>query len=77
MTHYQKIAAIVFRVIAVIFLIIGLLSLISALLFSLPSTNLFMILIVFLPYFVGSAGLFALSKFLAKLVCFDLDKSDE
>jgi hypothetical protein len=77
MTHYQKIAVVITRAIAVIFLIIGLLSLITALLFSLPSTSTFIILVTFSPYFAGSVCLFALSKFLAKLICFDLDKSDE
>jgi hypothetical protein len=46
-------------------------------LFALPATNPIMIVIVFLPYLIGGLVLFALSKFPAELVCFDLDKSYE
>jgi hypothetical protein len=77
MTQYQKIATIAFRVMAVIAIISSLFSLIGAFIFSLPSMEPIKILIVFLPYAVGAVCLFFLSKLLAKLVCFDFDKTDE
>lgn len=58
-------------------MIVSSLLLILALMISLPATNPLMIFITCLPYLVIGIVSFALSKFLAKLVCFDLDKFDE
>ena len=77
MTHYQKIATIIFRVIGVTVLIITLLLMILSFLISLPSMNSVMVFITFSPHLIVAIVSFALSRFLAKLVCFDFDKSDE
>lgn len=77
MTHYQKIATLIFRIIGLIVFLGGLLSMAVAWMLSLPAMNPFLIVIVYLPHLVGSIILFAASKFLAKLVCFGLGNSDE
>lgn len=77
MTHYEKLAAMAFRIIGTVILIITLLSMALALLIALPSTSRMMLLGVFLPYLVGAIILFASSRLLAKLVCRGFDKSDE
>ena len=76
MTHYQKIVAVIFRIIGTLIFIVSLLLLILSLLISLPSTNLVMIFITFLPCLIVSAVSFGLSRILAKLVCYDLGDFD-
>lgn len=77
MTHYQKLATMIFRLLGVIVLIAGILLLFSTWLITSPLMSFLMILKICLPYLIGGVSLFTLSKFLAKLVCFDLDKNDE
>lgn len=76
MTHYQKIAALIFRVIGTVVLVITLLLLILSLLASTPSINSSVVFITFLPYLIVSAVLFGFSRILAKFVCYDLGEFD-
>lgn len=72
MTHYEKIAVIVFRVIAVVIFLVGISFLIFTLLLTYSTNSLKFIVIASLPYLIGGALLFFVSKFLAKIVCSDL-----
>ncbi len=74
MTHYQKLATMTFRIIGVILIIGSFILWILAFLLLPLAFGLFYFL---LPYFIMGNILLILSKFLAKFVCFDFDKSDE
>ena len=74
MTHYQKIAAMILRLIATSVLLVILPLLILSLALVLPSTKPFWILIILLPYLIAVITLFATSRSLAKMICHDFDK---
>lgn len=78
MTQYQKIVAIIFRMIGVMVVTVGLIYLVIwGFTFGLYWMRPMMGITVFLPYLLGGVALFLSSKLLAKLVCFELDKTDE
>ena len=77
MNHYQKLATIIFRIIGIVAFIAGLLLFLSSLSFSSASytpISSLSILVIFTPHLLGGLLLFVSSKFLAKLVCFDLNE---
>ncbi|HRH46220.1 MAG TPA: hypothetical protein PKY82_31540 [Pyrinomonadaceae bacterium] len=74
MTHYQKLATMIFRIIGVISFIAGLLLFLSSISLSAGMINVFSIFTIFAPHLIGGFLLFVSSKVLAKLVCFDLDE---
>ena len=76
MTHYQKLATMIFRILGIVTLVSGLILIIMRFVY-LPSGSLLMVFVIFLPYLIGGLLSFALSQFLAKVVCYDLDKFDE
>ena len=84
MTHYQKLATIVFRITGLILIIYNLMLCIQSFIISLipefqplSSTIKPLTLSVVLPYLFMGIILFSLSKNLAKFICFDFDKYDE
>lgn len=77
MTHYQKLATIIFRVIGLILIIASFILWIPAFLVNPLAVNPFFTLFSILPYLVLGIVLFTLSKFLAKYICYDFDKFNE
>jgi uncharacterized protein YacL len=81
MTHYEKLAAMIFRILGAFLLILGILIAVMALI-SIPVVQqLFPALIFIIFYSIPLAILgiyfFSTSRKLAKRVCFDFDKLDE
>ena len=78
MSHYQKLATIIFRSVALIFMLIGaaagLIGLVVSLLFSFGVPGLFIGIFYSLPLIVLGIVLFSLSRFLARFVCNDFDE---
>lgn len=83
MTHYQKLATLIFRIIGALFLAIaifyGLISVVaSTLVYSLNSIAwLAFVNFYWLPLLIIGIILFASSKKLGKFVCFDFDRFDD
>lgn len=77
MTHYQKLATMIFRIIGLILIAASFILWIPAFLLNLSRVNPFFTLFSMLPYLVLGILLFILSKFLAKWICFDFDKFNE
>ena len=77
MTHYQKIAAMIFRIIGLIGIIFSFILWIAGFLFAPRAFGLFSFAFVVLPYLIISMILFGASRFLARWVCFDFDKFGE
>lgn len=77
MTHYEKIATVVIRVISLIGIIYGLIQALLTAAFSpdfiAPSRFWF----TFAPYLITGVTFFALSKTISELVCLGLGKDDE
>ncbi len=75
MTHYQKLATMIFRIVGLILIIGGLFQtlVIFTLDFPVKYGSFFYTL---LPYLIVGILLTIASRFLAKLVCFDFNKSD-
>jgi ABC-type Fe3+ transport system permease subunit len=74
MTHYQKIATLLFRVVAIIIALSGLIFSIVTFLGNSTLMHPLGILVLALPPMVVGAGIFAFSRYLSGLVCFDFDK---
>jgi hypothetical protein len=77
MTHYQKLAILVFRIIGLILILTSFILWTLAFIANLSKVNPFFTLFSILPYLIVGIILFALSKFLAKWICFDFEKFDE
>ena len=87
MTHYQKLATMIFRIVGAFFLVLGavmaLVSLAITFLFkfssygNLSSTSVFMGNFCCLPAIIFGILFFGLSRILAKWVCFDFYKFNE
>ena len=75
MTHYQKLATMIFRIIGVIEIAIGLVLWIPSALIS--SFRPIYILFYVLPFLVLGFTFFVFSRQLARRVCFDFDKFDD
>ena len=79
MTHYQKLATMIFRIIGAVFLIFGGILAILALIFVFFESRITIPIVLFysLPTIILGILFFSLSRKLAKLVCFDFNKFDE
>ncbi len=77
MTHYQKLASMIFRIIGLILIIASFVLWIPALLINSLAVNPYFTLFSMLPYLVLGIILFAFSKFFAKWICIDIDKLNE
>jgi hypothetical protein len=83
MTHYQKLATMIFRVLGLLFIIAGvlaaLISIGSLIIVYQFSFIIYMIYVnlYWLPLMTLGMFLFILSRKLAKWICFDFDKFDE
>ncbi len=76
MTHYQKLAALIFRSIGILLLIIGVVPAVYALLATIAGSVLGMIVAITysLPIIIIGIILFLFSKKLAQFVCYDFDR---
>jgi hypothetical protein len=77
MTHYQKLATMIFRIIGLVGIIGSFISWIGVFLFAPRILGFFPIAFAVLPYLIVSMVLFGASRYLARWVCFDFDKFDE
>lgn len=77
MTHYQKLATMIFRIIGLIIIIGGSVSWIQTFFFAPKIINASLVLFAVLPYLIVGMVLFVLSRFLARWICLDFDKFNE
>jgi hypothetical protein len=75
MTHYEKLATMIFRIIGIIEIGIGLVLWIPSAI--IPGFNVLRVVFYVLPFLAIGFVFFAFSRPLAKRVCFDFDKFDE
>lgn len=79
MTHYEKLATMLFRLIGTFFLIFGGISALAALIFisGEPRMAFWIALFYSLPTIIFGITFCSLGKKLAKWICFDFDKFNE
>ena len=78
MTHYQKLAIMIFRVIGLFFLFFGGITVVYALIFTLVEIRIAVNAIFYaLPAIIFAIIFFSLSRKLASWVCFDFDKFND
>lgn len=80
MTHYEKLATVIFRILGVLLLVIGIFIGVIALLAIAVSRSLEpLVFVIFytVPMLILGVLFFATSRKLAKRVCFDFDKFNE
>ena len=80
MTHYQKLATMIFRIVAVFLLIVGVSTAIigfTASLFIFAQFGIWIGVFYSVPFTIVGILFFILSRNLARWVCFDFDRFDE
>jgi len=77
MTHYQKLAVMIFRIAGVIIIVSSLVLWVPAFFIMPQSLNPFFVLFTILPYLIIGIILFTLSRFLARWICLDFDRFNE